>query len=186
MDNYPGARALIGMGLLLVAGILTVAILVAVLGSAASAQTPTEAGNGTQDECTQHIDRFVSLCSAEIVDGEVVLELESDANQQVVVTDAAGVMEGGRVTRESFVIRGRSTVRMPITTYDGIAAVTVDTGRVLYAIPLEERESWFQGEADWSTAQVAGAGGTIGALVVVGVVAWRRRDGGRHDVRRRA
>lgn len=184
MTSYPALRALLAVLLLGLSALLAVGILAgAVSGQESPTETPTETG---EEECTEHVDRFVSICSAhyDSRSGEAVLEVEADAPQSVVLTDATGVMLGGEIERQRLQVNGRSTLRMPATEFDGQVAVTLDTGRVLYAVPLEEQTRWFDGDATWETAQLAGAGAATGVLLVTGLLAYRRRDGGRSDVRR--
>jgi hypothetical protein len=156
--------------------LLITALVVASLAVApvAAQENATETDTGfdhedlTGEDCTVHIDRHVSLCSVEHRNGEVILEFRTDRPETITVTDAGGMMHGGEILRKDFLIRGdRSTVRMPVTKANGFVGVTIDTGRVLYGVPVETSSSLIGGPWDYSDTQAAALGGGIGSAVVV-------------------
>jgi hypothetical protein len=158
--------------------LLVTALLVASLAAPVAAQENTTAtGPGleaelTNDECTIHIDRFVSICSAEYRNGEAILELRSDRRESITVTDAGGMMRPGEILRRDFIVRSdrRTTIRMPVTKANGFAGVTIDTGRTLYGVPLDSSSRLVGGPWTYSDAQAAALGGGVGtALVVLGM-----------------
>lgn len=171
-----GARALLGLALIA----LSLALGLLILSTAAVAQetTPeaTDAATETPeaDDCTEQIDRFVRLCSAsyDAESGEARITLEAEASQPVTLTDATGVMEGGEVNRRRATVVDRSTVAIDATSFKGQVAVTVDTGRTLYAVPIESGSSLQSPhESDWLAL-------LAGVLIVPGsaFAVKRRRD----------
>jgi len=122
----------------------------------------------SEDECSnpRAIDPSTVVCSGSI-DGDVaVLKLRSDIIQRVTITDAGGLMQEGEVRRESRTLRKSevNTIRFPITRHNGFSGVTIDTGRTLYGLPLEDNTALIGGT--WTRSDV-----TIGALTGAGSVA---------------
>ena len=125
-------------------------------------------------ECTEQIDDRTAICSVDYEDGFVVLDLYSDRTQVVTLVDATGVMEGGEINRETRPLRadGVTTIRFRATESGGDVAITVDTGRVLYGIPVESRSSLLGGPWTVEDAQSAGIGAGLGtALMTLYLVA---------------
>lgn len=106
--------------------------------SSSSASTTSPNATDPAADCTERIDAIVSLCSAEYNDdtGTATLMMHSTRAQRVVVTDAAAFMSGGEVERRTYTLDGVSEIEMPVTEYQGMVGVSVDTQRVLYAVPL--------------------------------------------------
>lgn len=148
MDS-PTAQGLSGSTVTLTV-LLFLALLAGTATTATAQEVPTnasEAANATSsgesddwdpdEECTERIDAIVSICSSSYENGQAVIEMYSTRPQRVVVTDAAVFMSGGEVERQAFHLDGRTTVEFPATEYQGYVGVSIDTGRVLYAEPIE-------------------------------------------------
>lgn len=118
-------------------------------------------------EAPQAIDDTTVLCSSTVENGDAVLVLRSDYTQRVTVTDAGAFMAGGEVPRKKATLREgeRNTVRIPVTRHNGFAGVSVDTGSVLFAVPLEEQSTLIGGP--WTKQDV-----TVGALAGAASVAF--------------
>ena len=89
--------------------------------------------------CTEHIDDVTSICTYHYDSdaGEIVMTLYSERPQRVTLTDAGAFMTGGEVNRARHTLKGRSKVRFAVTEYEGFVGLSVDTGRTLYAVPVE-------------------------------------------------
>jgi hypothetical protein len=102
--------------------------------------------------------------------------------QQVVVTDAGGVWDGGRINQVRKVLpSGQSRIRLPVTEVEGDVAVTVGTESGLYGVPIEEQSYIFTRPATWQDAQLAGLAGLTGGLAAAAGLAYRRKNGGKKD-----
>ena len=125
------------------------------------------------------IDSITVLCSAEL-DGEYAeLVLKSDRDQRVTVTDAGGIMEPGPINRQRFTLRENeeNTVRIRITQVDGFAGVSVDTGRVLYGVPIEQNSELIGPPWGPTDAQMAALGGSSSVAAITVLLAFRRLAG---------
>jgi hypothetical protein len=167
--------------------LLVMILLVASLSLASPAlaqnQTDTDAlENADLDNCEEPeaIDAVTVLCSAEI-DGEYAeLVLKSDINQRVTLTDAGAFMEPGPINRQTFRLREeeeKNTVRIRITQVDGFAGVSVDTGRVLYAVPIEQDSELIGPPWGPTDAQMAALGGSSSVAAITVLLAFRRLSG---------
>lgn len=103
----------------------------------------TDDSGNESEGCNEHIDDETALCGYhyDAGAGEVVLTLYSDRPQRVTLTDAGAFMTGGEVNRQRATLNGRSEVRLAVTEYNGFVGVSVDTGRTLYAVPIETSSS---------------------------------------------
>lgn len=151
--------------------------------------TPTAAGNAT-GATGETIDQNTVLLNSSYdgAKGTVSVTIRSETLQQITVTDAGAFMEGGEIARRTVTVRPDqpTTIEIPATEYQGSVGVSIATASTLYAEPIEVRDAWFQGDSTWTDTQAAGAGSALGVLLVVAALAWRRRDGGQEEVRRRA
>jgi len=155
-------------------------VLVASLSGAVAAQDASNATaeNSTTVEqpntCSQEITPTLRLCSSDYVDGQAVLVLDSDQRDRVTVTEAVALNEPRELHRQSFVVDGKTEIRMPVVPSGGRAGVTVDDGSTLYGIPLQTDSTLIGGPFTATDAQAAGLGGGLGvALVTIFLVAKR-------------
>lgn len=172
--------------------IVAVLVLLAAVGAVApaAAQQNATAANETSQQTGEQIDRNTVLLNSSYnaAKGTVSVTLRSETLQQITVTDAGAFMEGGEIDRRTTTVRPNqaTTIEVSATKYDGFVGVSIATQNTLYAEPLEVSDPWFQGDSTWADTQAAGAGAAVGVLLMVGGLAWRRRDGGHEEVRRRA
>lgn len=114
--------------------------------------------------------------------GTATVVFRSEDPQQVVVTDAGGVWEGGEIDQVRKVVpSGQSRIRIPVTEVEGDVAVTVGIDSGLYGVPIEEQSYLFTEPATWQDAQLSGLAGLSGGLLAAGVLAYRRKNGGKQD-----
>jgi len=129
-------------------------------------------------ETCEVIDSQTSLCDAELENGSAVLTLQSDTNQRITFTDAGAFVAGGVVdTQTRTVTEGRSEIVMPVTQHNGFAGVSISTGDVLYAVPLESQSSMLKPPITSSDVQAGAAGGATSVSVCVLFITWRAVTG---------
>ena len=158
----------------LVAVVLVASLSGAVAAQDASNATATNTTAEQPDTCSREITPTLRLCSADYVDGDAVLVLDSDIRDRVTVTEAVALGQARELNRDSFIVDGRTELRLSVTPSNGRAAVTVDDGSVLYGVPLEAGSSIVAGPFTASDAQAAGVGGALGvALTTLYLVARR-------------
>lgn len=157
--------------------LLVLALLPATVTAAAveDAGEPTATATPTVEveDATTAIDNVTSVVSARYDrdTGTATLVIESKINQRVVVTDAGGVFEGGEITRKTtYLQKGKNTVRLSVTEIRGNAAVTVDTGRTLYGIPVKRTGA---NPLEKVRATSAWIGGVVIAVSMFVLAAWR-------------
>jgi len=170
------------MLLLLVVVSLIIPIAVAPVSAQSDGATPTSTSTttdqGDQDDQDENGNPFVEqlenshecdrpraidsqtvICDVSL-DGDVaVLVLRSDKLQRVTIVDAGGLMQEGEINRGRVTLRPDepNTVRFPITRHNGFAGVTIDTGEVLYGLPIEDNTALIGGP--WTREDV-----TVGSL----------------------
>jgi len=171
---------------LALAAVLALAVLCTLGAAPASAQeTPA---NATTPSGAEQIDQNTRLISAEYIEesGEARITLESETLQDVTLTDASGLLQGGETAQRTVTLRPgeRTTVTIPTTKANGYVVVSIATRQTLYGEPIETSADMFSGDATWETAQAAAVGGGVGVLALTGVIAWRMRSGGRSKRRR--
>lgn len=178
--------------------VLTLLVASAALAGAATAQT-TENSTATEqpnvnvqvgsddledDPCREkeRVDEHTAICSATTDGNYAELLIESNRTQRIVVTDAAGFMTGGEINRQRYTLKddGPHRIRMRITTHRGFAGVTVDTGRVLYAVPLEQERTLIGGPYDSQDVQLSAIGGAL-SVAIVSIIVTIRAVTGRSD-----
>ena len=155
-----------------------------------SLASPALAQNATQSdlpegldlescEKPEAIDSSTVLCSAEVKGEYAELVLRSDLDQRITVTDAGGIMEPGPINRQRYTLREdeENTVRIKITQVDGFAGVSVDTGRVLYAVPIEQDSELIGPPWGPTDAQMAALGGSASVAAITVLLAFRRLAG---------
>jgi hypothetical protein len=114
--------------------------------------------------------------------GTATVVFETDDPRQVVVTDAGGVWEGGKINQVRKVLpSGKSRIRLSVTEVEGDVAVTVGIESGLYGVPIEEQSYLFTEPATWQDAQLSGFAGLSGGLLAAGVLAYRRKNSGKKD-----
>jgi len=151
--------------------LIAVVVVASLSGAVAAQDAPNAtAGNSTAvdqvNKCSQEITPTLRLCSAEYVDGEAVLLLDSDQRDRVTVTEAVALSEPRELHRQSFIVDGKTEIRMAVVPSNGRAGVTIDDGTTLYGIPLRTGTALVAGPFTASDAQAAGLGGGIGVAVV--------------------
>jgi len=152
--------------------LLVVVVVVASLSGAVAAQdAPNATAENTTaveqvNKCSQEITPTLRLCSAEYVDGEAVLLLDSDTRDRVTVTEAVALTEARELRRDSFIVDGKTEIRMRVQPSNGRAGVTIDDGTTLYGVPLRTGTALVAGPFTASDAQAAGLGGGLGVAVV--------------------
>lgn len=157
--------------------LMAVVVVASLSGAVAAQDAPNAtAENSTDveqsDECSRYVTEHISLCSADYVDGEAVLLLDADRRERITVTEAVPITEHREINRDSFIVDGRTEVRLPVQAVNGAAGVTIDDGTTLYGVPLETSSTLIGGPFTASDAQAAGIGGGVGvALVTVYLVA---------------
>ncbi len=113
-------------------------------GSTSTPSTATDArpaldGGG---DCSEYIDNHTALCSTgyDSRTGQATVTLYSDRPARVTLTDAGGVFAGGEINRKRATLTegSKTTVRLRVTEHRGFVGLTVDTGRTLYGVPIEQ------------------------------------------------
>jgi hypothetical protein len=162
--------------------LIAVVVVASLSGAVAAQDAPnataenTTAENTTATEppetCSREITPTLRLCSAEYVNGQAVLVLDSSIRDRVTVTEAVSLTEPRELRRDSFVVDGKTEIRMPVTPSNGRVGVTIDDGTTLYGVPLEQESTLIGGPFTSSDAQAAAFGGGTGvALVTLFLVA---------------
>ena len=151
--------------------LIAVVVVASLSGAVAAQDAPNAtAENSTAGEqvntCSEEITPTLRLCSADYVDGEAVLLLNSDTRDRVTVTEAVALTESRELRRDSFIVDGKTEIRMPVQPSNGRAGVTIDDGTTLYGVPLETTSTIVAGPFTASDAQAAGLGGGAGVAVV--------------------
>lgn len=146
--------------------LLIALLLVVLIGAASSATAQTSNDSDTSNESIEWIDDNVGIVDVGHDDGEAVVELRAEQDTPVVLSDAFGPMERGPIDQERRRLRGgeTSTVRIPVSEYDGNVGVIVATEDVTFAVPIETSAGAALG-TEHSTGQVllsAGVGGVSG------------------------
>jgi hypothetical protein len=147
--------------------------------------TSIEVGPTDEDnpcESIERIDNSTVICSAELNDGYAEIVIRSDIRQRIVLTDAAGFMQGGEINRQRYLVNSDEpqTVRLAVTSYRNFAGVTVDTGDVLYAVPLDEPSTLIGGPYDAQDVQLSAIGGAL-SIAIVSLLVTIRAVTGRAD-----
>lgn len=135
--------------------------------------TDTPASEVEDEDAATTIDANTRLVKATYhrKSGFVTLILESERPQVVTVTDAGGVFEGGEITRKNArLLPGKNRVRISVTEVQGNAAVTLDTGDVLYGIPVRRSGA---NPLEKVRATSAWIGGVVIAVSMFTLAAWR-------------
>jgi len=169
----------------------------ALLFAAAALSAPVAAQDGGANatasvadcEASETLDVDTRLCEASYGDGTVRLVIESDVDQTVTLTDMADVSERGPVDRREADLEAGvlTTVQWSVSETDaGQAGVTIDTGRVLYSVPLRGSSNLIGGPWGPRDAQLAGAGAALSVSLVVAIMGWRRLSGRYEGVERLA
>jgi len=172
--------------------LVTILIAAALVPGAAIAQQNATTGDlvdGLDDDtCAEPeaIDANTVLCESELDGDTAELVLRSDRDQRITLTDAGGVMAGGEVNRQRFTLREdeANTVRFRVTTSQGFAGVTIDTGPVLYAVPLETSTTLIGPPWSESDVQLGALAAGLSTAIVSGVVVLRAIYGRTDDPER--
>jgi len=127
------------------------------------------------DTVCMTINAETALCDGSIDGDMATLIIQSETRQSVTLTDAGAMMTGGEMRRQSKLLTpGENRVEFRVTVYRGMAAVSIDTGDVLFGVPLSEPSSIVAGPFTDSDTQAAGVGGALGvALTTLYLVARR-------------
>lgn len=136
-----------------------------------------------RDSCAEPeaIDSRTVLCSATVKDGVAVLVLRSDRPQRITLTDSGAFMAGGEVPQKMATLRAEepNTVRMDVTSYRGFSGVSIQTTRVLYAVPLERQTTlvgppWGPSDVQLGAVTAALSVGSVSVVLVFRAVTGRR------------
>lgn len=161
--------------------LLIIALVVATLTGGVAAQadnTTVEVPiNDEPETCDLYVTESISLCSAEFDQGHAVLVFNSSERQRVTVTEAVALDEYREINRESFVLDGKTEVRLPVDSQGGAAGVTVDDGTILYGIPIKTSSSIFGGPWGPSDSQAAGLGAGLAVALLTLTMVFRARGG---------
>ncbi|CCQ34324.1 hypothetical protein HLRTI_001515 [Halorhabdus tiamatea SARL4B] len=170
---------------------LTLAVLAAVLlvglTGPVAAQQGTTTPNATDATETERIDAQTTLLDSRYnaTTGMAYVEIQSDALQEIAVTDGSYLMQGGEATTRSVMVKPgeTTTIEIPADMVRGYVSLSIGTSQTLYGELIETGQgSLFTGEATWGTAQAAGAAGFAGGLSIVVVLAYWRVRGGKQEV----
>lgn len=133
------------------------------------------------EECDRPIGELVRICSAELVDGqaEVVLETRLSRPADVTVTDAGAIWTGDDVDREDVRVPADGRVRVSVRAVrsDRGRAVTVDTGEAIDGVVLSDGSALIGGPWSHRDAQAAAVGSALVVGTLAGVAVLRRRRG---------
>jgi hypothetical protein len=66
---------------------------------------------------------------------------------------------------------------MPVTQQNGFAGVSISTGDVLYAVPIESTSSLLEPPITGSDVQASAAGGAFSVSIAVLFITWRAVTG---------
>jgi hypothetical protein len=189
--------AMLGLftALVLLAGTL---IILMATGPAAAATTQidapnaTDALNGTDAPNGTRIQQGVYLQDRDYDNATGTATVTLHVESPTAVTLADGAVKGeGEVPRKTEVLQpGTHTVALNVgPKVRGTVAVSIATEETLYFVPIETPDGdnqMFQGQPGWGTVRIAGVGSGLGVLVALAGEAYRRRSGGRKEVRQRA
>ena len=163
---------------LIIIGLLVITVLSGSAVAQSDQQIDIDELNQDEEACTS-IDADTHLCTAE-TDGETAeLTIESDSNQRITITDAGSFMHGGEIHRDTRTItEGRNKIEFPVTTYQGNSALTIDTGDVLFAVPLDRQSSLIDGPVTTSDVQASALGGAsaVAFAIILLVISQLRED----------
>lgn len=121
------------------------------------------------------IDADTVLCDYELNNGVAELQLRSDGLNRITLTDSGAMLSPGPVPRERYTLRPNetNTVRMDIDTSNQYSGVTVDTGPVLYAVPLREPSTLIGGPWGATDTQLAAVSAGLSTALLSVVVVFR-------------
>jgi hypothetical protein len=124
------------------------------------------------------IDPLTALCSVSETDGIVTVVVKSKTVQRGVTLTDATRREQGEVPRTTHRLRrGKNTLRVRVSDPSGRVAVTIDTGRVLYLLPVSEGSALISGPFDGRDAQTTALGGALSVSLITVLMAVRRVTG---------
>jgi len=157
--------------------IIIALIAVAALSGSAVGQTdePVDPEELNQDpEACETIDENTAICEVSLDGNTAELVIDSEINQRITLTDGMGIMEGGEINRDRRTItEGRNRVTFGVTVHRGDAAVSVDTGDVLYGQIIREQQSLLDQPVTTSDVQAGSLGGAASVAVVFLVLVYR-------------
>jgi len=123
------------------------------------------------------------------------LIVECDTPSLLTTTDGFAGLSSEGVTEveqeQTTVPSGRSELRREVTTLRGQAAIGLSAPngvvRISTGLPsTDDNDGVFDGQPGWGTVRLAGISAATGAIGAVGTEAYRRRNGGRSEVNRKA
>jgi len=173
-------RALFFVALLFIAAFPPVAPVAAQeVGNVSATPTPAPSPTPETESCSEFIDARTTLCAAEYDNGTMSIILLSDGDQRLTLTDAGGALEQGLVERRTVVVYDdeRTEVEIPVTEASGRVAVTIDTGRKLYAVTATTDTVLLGGPWSASDVQTAGVAGALSASLATLFITWRKVTG---------
>jgi len=142
--------------------------------------------SGSEAICDEVVDSRTRLCNAEYRNGTIHLTLKSDGAQILTITDAGGALERGEVRRRQVTVPDDRpvTIAMPATEHSNKAAVTIDTGSALYAVPVTTGTTLIGGPWTLNDVRNSAASAAVSVSLITLFVAWRRLSGRNQDPER--
>jgi len=152
----------------------------------------TRSGSGTP---TPDSANSGSTPTAQTGSATFALIVECDTPSLLTTTDGFAGLSSEGVTEveqeQTTVPSGRSELRREATTLRGQAAIGLSAPngvvRISTGLPsTDDNDGVFDGQPGWGTVRLAGLSAATGAIGAVGTEAYRRRNGGRSEVNRKA
>ena len=169
--------------------LMTILIATASVGLVAGA--PVGTGDLTNEtaldpaaECTETINEHTAICSAELDGSDVVIDLYTEGQQRIVVTEAFRKGSGVLSQRQIELSEGKNTIRMTVTVDGGSEGVTIASGDVLYQKEVVGTSSVFSGPWGPSDSQAAGLGAGLAVASLTLLMVFRARIGGNEEPER--
>lgn len=169
--------------MIVVLSILMVAFGMFLFGAAATATADDSANNQTEqdDEIFQTLDQDtrVTEFGYNSTYGYMIIQIESDIDQRITVTDAGSFIEGGEIPRRTTRVRAGETVtlRLDATLVDDHVVAAVENQHSLYAVIDDRSSAIIGGPWDATDVRLAALFGLLGGLTIIGTVAYRRVHG---------
>lgn len=135
-------------------------------GGVAAQDNSTANQTNATEQCTERINEYTAICSAELDGSDVVIDIYTEGPQTVVVTEAFRKGSGELAQRRVSLDAGRNTIRLTVTVDGGSEGVTVAAGDVLYQKEVQTSSTIVAGPFTASDAQAAGLGGGAGVAIV--------------------
>ena len=171
---------------------MTVVVLISLIGAGSVAgadvtiETDTNETNTSDPaaECTETINEYTAICDADLDGSDVVIDIYTEGQQSIVVTEAFRKGSGVLSQRTVMLSEGRNTVRMTVTVDGGSEGVTIAAGDVLYQKEVVGDKTIFSGPWGPSDSQAAGLGAGLAVAILTLTMVFRARIGGNDEPER--